>query len=92
MTHGWDPLVQPVSPTAPVYRSGRDLGFYPAGFVAVLRWASLGIRSRRASHAVQCSLSRRKCEDLSLWRPVKGDSSLKSNLGASDPGAGARAR
>lgn len=49
---GVDPLVHPVSTTAPVVPPGRDLGFYPAGFVTVLRWASLRICSRRASHAV----------------------------------------
>ena len=49
---GVDALVHPVSPTAPVYRPGRDLGFYPAGFVTVLPWASLRICSHRAAHAV----------------------------------------
>lgn len=29
-------LVHPVSPRAPVYRLGRDLGLYPTGFVTVL--------------------------------------------------------
>lgn len=90
LTQGWDPLVHPVSPRAPVYRLGRDLGLYPTGFVTVLLWASPSICSHRASLAVQCSLCWRS-EDLSLWSPVKGDSSLKSSLEASDPELGARA-